>query len=37
MRCAGFGVAVLQASILDWGVSLHWVYVHCAIYETYLV
>ena len=37
MRCAKFGVAVLQASILNWGVSLPWVFVHCAIYETYLV
>ena len=32
MRCAKFGVAVLLASILNWGVSLPWVFVHCAIY-----
>ena len=37
MKCAKFGVAVLQASMLSWGVSLPWVYVHCAIYETFLV
>ena len=37
MRCAKFCVAVLQASILNWGVSLPWVFVHCAIYETYVV
>ena len=38
MRCAKCGVAVLKASVLDWGgVNLTWVYVHCAIYETYLV
>ena len=37
MRYAKFGVAVLQASMLDWGVSLPWIYVHCAISETYLV
>ena len=37
MRCANCGVAVLQASILDWWVSLPWVFVHCAISETYLV
>ena len=37
MRCAKCGVAVLQASILDGGVSLPWVFVHCAIYETYVV
>ena len=30
---------VLQRSMLDWigGVNLPRVYVHCAIYETYLV
>ena len=32
---------VFQWSMLDWrrgrGVNLSWVYVHCAIYETYLV
>ena len=36
-----FGVMVFQRSMLDWrrgrGVNLPWVYVHCAIYETYLV
>ena len=37
MRCAKFGVAVLQASLFNGGVSLPWVFVHCAIYETYLV
>ena len=38
MRCAKCGVAVLQASLLNWGsISLPWVFVHCAIYETYLV
>ena len=37
MRCAKFGVAVFKASILNWGVSLPWVFVHCAISETYLV
>ena len=68
MRHARFGVAVLKASLLNWGVSichgymcivlymkliwcncfaeiyaqlegvnLPWVYVHWAIYETYLV
>ena len=37
MRCAKFGVVVLQASILNWGVSLPWIFVHCAIYETYVV
>ena len=37
MRCAKFGVAVLQASILNWGVSLPWVFGHCAICETYVV
>ena len=37
MRCAKFGVEVLQTSMLNWGVNLPWVYVHCAIYETYLV
>ena len=29
--------SVLQASMLDWGVNLPWIYVHCIIYETYLV
>ena len=31
---------IFQRSMLDWrrgGVNLPWVYVHCAIYETYLV
>ena len=38
MRCAKFGVAVFKASMLDCKlVNLPWVYVHCAIYETYLV
>ena len=34
-----FGIMVLQRSMLNWiwGVNLPWVYVHCAIYETYLV
>ena len=36
-----FGVMVFQRSMLDWrrgrGFNLPWVYVHCAIYETYLV
>ena len=31
------GVVVLQRSMLDGGVHLSWVYVHSAIYETYLV
>ena len=33
MRCAKCGVAVLLASIFDWGVSLPWVFVHCATYK----
>ena len=38
ITCAKFGVAVFKASMLDQrGVNLLWVYVHCAIYETYLV
>ena len=37
MRCAKFGVAVLQASMLNWGGSLPWVLVHCAIYKTRVV
>ena len=38
MKYAKCGVAVLKASMLDWeGVNLPWVYVYCAIYETYLV
>ena len=37
MRCARFDVLVLQASMLDWGVSLPWVFVHCAISKTYEV
>ena len=35
-----FGVMVFQRSMLAWrrdGVNLPWVYVHCAIFETYLV
>ena len=33
-----FGVVVLHGSMIDWwGVHLPWVYVHCAICETYLV
>ena len=36
-----WGVMVFQRSMLHWrrgcGVNLPWVYVHCAIYETYLV
>ena len=35
MRCAKFGVEVLQTSMLNWGINLPWVYVHCAIYETF--
>ena len=35
MRCAKCGLAILQASMLDGGINLPWVYVHCAIYETY--
>ena len=38
LRCAKHGVTVLQASLLKWGgICLPWVFVHCAIYETYLV
>ena len=38
MRCAKFGVVVFKASMLDCrGANLQWVYVHCAIYETYVV
>ena len=37
MRCAKFGVTVLKASMVDWGVSLPGVFVYCAIYETYFV
>ena len=37
IRCAKCGVAVCKASMLDWGISLPWVFVHCAIYETYVV
>ena len=37
MRCAKFGVAVFKTSMLEWGVNLPWVYLHCAIYATYLV
>ena len=37
LRCAKFGVAVYKASLLNWGVILPWVYVHCAIYATDLV
>ena len=33
ITCAKFGVAVFNASMLDWrGVHLLWVYMHCAIY-----
>ena len=32
MRCAKCGVAVLKASMLDWGVNLPYVDVHCSIY-----
>ena len=35
-----FGAVVFQRSMLDWrrgGVSLSWVYMHSAVYETYLV
>ena len=28
MRCAKLGVAVLKASMLDWGFHLPWVFVH---------
>ena len=33
-RSAKFGVAVFKASMLNWGVGVHllWVYVHCSIY-----
>ena len=38
ITCAKFGVGIFKASMLDWrGVNLLWVYVHCVIYETYLV
>ena len=38
IRCAKFGVVVFKASMLDCKQgNLAWVYVHCAIYETYLV
>ena len=29
MRCAKFGVAVIKASMLNWGINLTWLYVHC--------
>ena len=36
-----FSIMVLQRSMLKWrrqdGVNLPWVYVHCTIYETYVV
>ena len=35
-----FGLMVFQKSMLDWSrgwVNLAWVYVHCDIYETYVV
>ena len=31
-RSAKFGVAVFKVSVLDWGINLPWVYMHCAIY-----
>ena len=37
MRCAKCGIVVLQPSMLDWGVNLPWIYMHCTISETYLV
>ena len=39
MRGAKCGVAVLKGiyALLEGGVNVPWVYVHCAIYETYLV
>ena len=40
IRSAKFGVVVFKASMLTCpgnGVNLTWVYVHCAIYEMYLV
>ena len=30
-RSAKFGVAVFKASMLNWGVNMQWVYMHCAI------
>ena len=38
ITCAKFDVAVFKASMLDckWS-NVPWVYVHCAIYETYVV
>ena len=39
IRCTMFGVAVFKASMLDWrrGINLSYIYVHCAIYDAYLV
>ena len=39
IRCTKFSVVVFKASMLNWrrGVNLPYVYMHCAIYETYLV
>ena len=31
-RSAKFGVAVFKASLLNWGIHLPWVYVHCSIH-----
>ena len=36
-RYANFGVAVLKASILDWGCQSAMCNVHCAIYENLFV
>ena len=32
IRCAKFGVVVFKASLLNWGISQLWVYMHCSIY-----
>ena len=38
ITCAKFGVVVFKTSMLDCKQSnVPWVYVHCTIYETYLV
>ena len=37
MRCTKFDVKVLQAFMLNMGVSLPCIVVHCAISETYFV
>ena len=33
MRCAKFGVVVFKASMLNWGVHLPWLYMHCLYIE----